>query len=123
MNVQDEDGAERVDGGGGGGGGGGDEDGVSQREKGKFFRRPLPIPSMQSQRAVAERAVKRAKDALGTAMDDLGLTPPPVSRMCYINKAVSARYARYQYIRTSRYVLHELNPFQSCKLFSTLKSE
>lgn len=34
---------------------------------------------MQSQRAVAERAVKRAKDALGTALDDLGLTRPPVS--------------------------------------------
>lgn len=83
MNVQDEDGAERVD-----GGGVEDEDGASQREKGKFFRRPLPIPSMQSQRAVAERAVKRAKYALGTAMDDLGLTPPPVGKMCYSHSAV-----------------------------------
>ncbi|CBN79076.1 Digalactosyldiacylglycerol synthase, family GT4 [Ectocarpus siliculosus] len=64
-----------------------------QREKAAFFRRSLPLPSIQSQRAVAERAVrrakaaqravaertvKRAKVALGTAFDDLGLTRPPV---------------------------------------------
>ena len=69
-----------------------------QKERNPFFRRslPLPLPSLQAQRAVAERAVKRAKTAqravaqrtvkrakvaLGTAMDDLGLTRPPV-RCC-----------------------------------------
>ncbi|CAM9439961.1 unnamed protein product [Ectocarpus sp. 4 AP-2014] len=64
-----------------------------QREKSAFFRRSLPLPSIQSQRAVAEtavrkakaaqravaeRTVKKAKVALGTAFDDLGLTRPPV---------------------------------------------
>lgn len=50
--------------------------GAGQQKRGMFLRRSLP--SMQS----AERAVRRAKDALGTAMDDLnlGLTPPPVSQ-------------------------------------------
>ena len=75
--AQDE--AERIDGGGGEDLLDPSPDGVIQKEKGKFFRRSLPIPSMQSQRAVAERAVKRAKDVLGTALDDLGLTRPPVS--------------------------------------------
>eukprot|EP00752_Nemacystus_decipiens_P002053 g1966.t1 len=66
-----------------------------QKDRTAFFRRslPLPLPSLQAQRAAAERAVKRAKTAqravaqrtvkrakvaLGTAMDDLGLTRPPV---------------------------------------------
>ena len=75
--AQDE--AERIDGGGGEDLLDPSPDGVIQKEKGKFFRRSLPIPSMQSQRAVVERAVKRAKDVLGTALDDLGLTRPPVS--------------------------------------------
>lgn len=50
--------------------------GSGQQKRGMFLRRSLPsLPS-------AERVVRRAKDALGTAMDDLnlGLTPPPASR-------------------------------------------
>lgn len=43
------------------------------KKSGMFLRRSFP--SIQS----AERVVKRAKDALGTVMDDVGLTQPPVS--------------------------------------------
>lgn len=55
-----------------------DEKEDRQRDRASFFKNSLPLPSIQSQRAVAERAVKRAKDVLGSAMDDLGLTRPPV---------------------------------------------
>lgn len=45
----------------------------SPGQRAMLLRRSLA--SVQS----AERAMRRAKDALGTAMDDLGLTRPPVS--------------------------------------------